>query len=127
MEKGPIRPSNGHLTVTSIEKAKIWGGDAVSIWPLGGGKNDVHFAWLEEGGEFWPCSSTSSRSTVSSEKDLPINRKVVVDGIDCGRMGLEDALEGDGWEVMFKADRFLSVPVSMEKELLDGLRQSFII
>eukprot|EP00957_Ditylum_brightwellii_P209039 15359982-Ditylum_brightwellii.AAC.1 len=115
MQSQPIKPSNGHLAVTNIDAAKEWGGYAASIWPLG---ENVHFAWLEEGGEFW--------SDKTRDRDVN-NMKVIVDGVDCGRFSLEDALEGDGVEILFRAEKFLMVPVSMEEELLRGLKSSFII
>jgi len=116
MENQPIQPSNGHLATTDPEAAKSWGGEAVSIWPLG---ENVHFAWLEEGEEFW--SKQQQRSL--DVKSL----KVIVDGIDCGRMSLEDALESNNKEIMFRADRFLAVPTGLEKQLVQGLRDAFII
>ena len=114
MQKAPVKPSNGHLSVTSIKAAKEWGGDAVSIWPLG---DDVHFAWLEEGNEFWSEKSVQDVNAVT----------VIVDGVDCGRMSLEDALESDNKEILFRADQFLAVPVSLEQKPIDGLRSAFII
>lgn len=100
-----IKPSNGQLAFTSPGLVKD--GEAASIWPLG---DDVHFAWSEDG-------------------DLLQNSagKVIVDGVDCGRMALEDALEGKDREIMFRADRYLAVPVSLQDELLTGLRGAFII
>jgi len=116
MENQPVQPSNGHLATTNPEAAKVWGGEAVSIWPLG---ENVHFAWLEEGEEFWSTQQQSSLDVKSL--------KVIVDGIDCGRMSLEDALESNNKEIMFRADRFLAVPMGLEKELVQGLRDAFII
>ena len=100
----PVKPSNSHLAVTS--PGSVVNGVAASIWPLG---ENVHFAWIEDGGS------------------LSRGKKIIVDGIDCGRMSLEDALEGRDREVLFRADRFLAVPVALETELLDGLRNAFII
>lgn len=100
-----IKPSTAHLAYTSPDQ--IVDGVAASVWPLGG---DVHFAWSEDG-------------------DLLQNSagKVIVDGVDCGRMSLEDALEGCDREIMFRADRYLAVPVSLEADLVNGLRSAFII
>lgn len=110
----PVKPSNGHIAVTSIKKAKLWGGAAASIWPL---DDNVHFAWLEKGGEFWTGRSDQYEGA----------KKVIVDGVDCEGMSLEDALESDNLEIMFRADRFLEVPVKLEKELLSRLQREFII
>jgi hypothetical protein len=115
MRAQPVKPSNGHVAVTSADAAKVWGGDAASIWPLGG---DVHFAWPEEGDTFWP---TASQDRNAKEPN------VIVDGVDCGLMSLEDALESNQKEIMFSAERFLAIPVSLETKLLEGLQSAFII
>mmetsp|Transcript_16533 Transcript_16533/g.47594 ORF Transcript_16533/g.47594 Transcript_16533/m.47594 type:complete len:334 (-) Transcript_16533:375-1376(-) len=116
----PVLPSNGHLGVTCPKAAAEWGGVAASVWPLGGEAYDdgVHFAWFESGGEFWPRPAAGA---VASDN-------VIVDGIDCGRLSLDDALAGDRWEVLFRADRgFLAVPVAFEAELREGFRSSFLV
>jgi len=110
MADAPIRPSNGHLATTNPEAAAAWG-RAASVWPLG---DDVHFAWLAGGGDFWPPQATKAQT-------------VVVDGVDCGRDSLEDALEKKNSEIMFRADRYLVIPVSMQDQLISRLRKSFII
>ena len=109
LRESPVKPSNGHLAVTCPRAASEWG-IAASIWPLG---EDVHFAWFENGGKFWP-----------REK---VDDKIIVDGIDCGQQALEDALMGDNLEVMFSSNRFLAVPLSMEEELRNELKKSFIL
>lgn len=114
----PVRPSNGHLATTYASDAAQWG-EAASIWPLG---NNVHFAWYEDRGNFWPKHAMPAAKAGGGEVG-----RVIVDGIDCGHVNLVDALEGEGCEVLFRADKFLAVPITMEKELRDGLRQSFII
>lgn len=120
----PVLPSNGHLGVTCPKAAAEWGGVAASIWPLGGGESDddgVHFAWFESGGEFWP--RPAARATGGASAD-----GIIVDGIDCGRLSLDDALVGDRWEVLFRADRgFLAVPAAFDAKLREGLRQSFLV
>ena len=123
MADKPIKPSNGHLATTSINSAEQWGGYAASIWPLndnddGSNSNNVHFAWLEEEGGFWPPNKSSSTVKRSS---------VIIDGIDCGRLSLEDALEREDSEIMFSANRYLAIPISMDKQLISRLKQSFII
>ena len=130
--KSPVRPSNGHLAVTSIEDARSWGGSAVSVWPLvtprgvnptaspsqssRSNVDAVHFAWLEKGGVFWPNESINNKT-----------ESVLVDGIDCGRQALDDALKGDGWEIMFNSGSFLSVPASMDRELIAKLKRAYLI
>ena len=109
LRESPVKPSNGHLAVTCPRAASEWG-MAASIWPLG---EDVHFAWYENGGKFWPRHR--------------VEDKIIVDGIDCGRQSLEDALMGDSWEVMFSSNLFLAVPLSMEEELREELKKSFIL
>jgi hypothetical protein len=102
MANQTIKPSNALLAVTS--PGLVDTGVAASVWPLG---DNVHFAWTEDG-------------ALSAGK-------IIVDGVDCGRMSLEDALEGQDREIMFRADRFLAVPIALEAELLAGLRNAFII
>lgn len=118
----PILPSNGHLGVTCPKAAAEWGGIAASVWPLGGDDDDdggVHFAWFESGGEFWPRQTKSGGAAADG---------IIVDGVDCGRLSLDDALVGDRWEVMFRADRgFLAVPSAFDAQLREGLRQSFLM
>ena len=74
---------------------------AASVWPLG---ENVHFAWSEDGEALQKSAG-----------------KMIVDGVDCGRMALEDSLERKNGEIMVRADRYLMVPVSLEAELLAGL------
>jgi len=109
----PVLPRNGHLATTSAEEAARWG-QAASVWPLGEG---AHFAWYADGGTFWP----DHRNDGAGAAD------VIVDGVDCGRMNLVDALEGESCEILFHANRFLTVPASMEEDLREKLRNSFII
>ena len=127
LRKAPIRPSNGHMAVTNADDAKSWGGSAVSIWPLvslprGVQSNNnseetaAHFAWLENGGAFWPNDSVNNEP-----------KSVLVDGVDCGRQALEDALKGDGWEVMFNSECFLTVPASMDRKLITKLKGAYLI
>ena len=115
----PITPGNGHLATTSVDDAAAWG-QAVSVWPL---STDAHFAWYADGGTFWPNHGVSSSSSANKK----LVGDIIVDGVDCGKMNLADALEGEGFEVMFRAERFLTIPMSMEKDLRDGLKRSFFI
>lgn len=93
-----------HLTTTYSTKFR-----SMSIWPLG---ENVHFAWTER------------------EEDMLLssnNNKLIVDGVDCGVMSLEDALERPKGQVMVHADSFLLVPASMEQELISKLKDSFLV
>ena len=99
--KSPVRPSNGHLATTCPKAAGKWG-VAASIWPIG--EDEVHFAWYADGGLFWPRPEGASQD-------------IIVDGRDCGKMSLEDALVGDNWEVLFQTDKFVSIPLKFEDEL----------
>lgn len=111
-EKSPVLPSNGHLATTCPKAASEWG-IAVSIWPIG--EEGVHFAWFGDGGLFWPRNDDACQD-------------VIVDGRDCGEISLDDALVGDNWEVLFRADQgFIAVPIEFEAALRKGLRESFAI
>merc|ERR1719491_1797172 len=137
-KKTPMQPSQCQLFVTDLDVArKRWGGrspnDVVTVWPLmsvsssssststSSGRNEdggdhssgIHYAWPEQGGNF-RSSTTTSRTDI------------IVDGIDCGRMSLEDALEGN-MEVLVQADQFLIVPLSMEEALVSRLKTSFLL
>jgi hypothetical protein len=104
-----LAPSNSRLAVSNPDAAKQWGAQVVSVWPLG---ENVHFAWPEQGSVF------------SNAGAIP---KIIVDGVDCGRMSLEDALESNK-EILFRAESgYLAVPLFMEKELVSKLKGAFII
>jgi hypothetical protein len=103
MQGRPVKPSNARIAFTSPTRLS----KAASVWPLG---ENVHFAWSEDG--------------EALEKSAG---KMVVDGIDCGRMALEDALERKNVEILVRADRYLMLPVSLEADLLAGLKSTFII
>ena len=76
---------------------------AVSIWPLG--ENGVEFAWLENGGIFWPAkiNELNGRSLINA--------------------GLDMALQGDAGEIMFRADHgFIAVPAQLDSALKSCLK-----
>lgn len=83
---------------------------SASLWPLENNtnSNDIHYAWPEQGGV------------------LESTQKMIVDGIDCGKMSLEDALEGE-MQVLVQAQTYLSVPWYMESSLRKGLQRAFLI
>lgn len=103
-----LKPSNSHIGTTCPKEAARWG-KAASIWPIG--EDGVEFAWLEEGGLFWP------------PPDVSIEREVT-SGAGKGEQGLATALQGDAWEIMFRADNgFLAVPSELDDELRVCLRE----
>ena len=108
----PLQINDRHcrLAVTHLESAQKEFGkrNVVSLWPLSADTKNIHYAWPEQGGLFQMDST------------------VIVDGIDCGRMSLEDALEGD-MQVLTQADRFMMIPQSMEQELISKLQGAFLI
>ena len=108
----PIKPSIGHLGTTCPKEAAQWG-MAASIWPLG--EEGVEFAWLENGGLFWPIN----------ESDMKKKRRIVTTttmntggGRKRGDVQLANALQGDAWEIMLRADDgFLAVPTEFDNEI----------
>jgi hypothetical protein len=121
----PLLPSTGpfHLTVTNPKSSILTKPQQqedqipMSVWPLG---DNVHFAWTEQERELlWSRSNNAFLVNASS--------KLIVDGIDCGVMSLEDALERSNGQVMVHADSYLMVPTFMEQELISKLKNSFII
>lgn len=107
---------NGSRSVMMAASGSLANKKAVSLWPLetpvctSASCNSIHYAWPEEEGSI-PKSNT---------------KKLIVDGIDCGKMALEDALEGD-LQVLVQAPSVLLVPKSMESQLRKGLRDAFLI
>jgi hypothetical protein len=107
----PLQPSASQLALSNIESAKKkWGRQVVSVWPLMSDHDVVHYAWPEAGGAFRTDS------------------KIIVDGIDCGKMSLEDALDEEtNMQVLVQAKQFLVVPHSMERQLVEKLQGAFLI
>lgn len=110
-----IKPSTSHLGTTCLKEAAQWG-TAASIWPLG--ETGVEFAWLKEGGVFWP----------NKEGGLQRKRSIVTsstnNGDGRGMEGLPTALQGEAWEIMFRAENgFLAVPAALDKELRASLME----
>ncbi|KAL3767804.1 hypothetical protein ACHAWO_005214 [Cyclotella atomus] len=94
-----VKPSNGHLATTCQKDAAKWG-RPMSIWPIG--DTGVDFIWLASGGVFWPLSDPSKELEIASE---PLQR-------------LDKALQGDAWEIMFRADNgVLAVPAEFDEEM----------
>jgi len=117
LSKELVKPSNGHLATTSIKDASQWG-SAASIWPLDG----AHYAWFEDEKLFFPRPSASSSAAVN-------RNDIIVDGKDCGKNSLEDALRSDSCEVMMytPSNSYLAVPASLDVQLRDALKDSFLI
>jgi len=103
-----------HLATTGNLRSK----KSSSLWPLGNAMttsgSDIHYAWPEQGGLLEP------------NQNVAVTQKMIVDGIDCGKMSLEDALEGD-MQVLVQAPTYLSVPSHMESSLRKGLQEAFLI
>merc|ERR1719296_279210 len=105
-----VKPSNSHVGTTCPKEAAKWG-TAASIWPLG--EEGVEFAWLQDGGIFWPVK----------ENDLnKMKRTIVTSSMEKGAImknsELADALREDAWEIMFRADDgFLAVPAELDEDL----------
>jgi hypothetical protein len=110
MEKDAVKPSIGDLTTSSVTEANKWGA-AASIWPV----KETHYAWLEEKGLFYPRSKNISRD------------ELIVDGKDCGKDSLEDALRANNCEIMISADGYLTIPASFDEDLREALKSSFIV
>lgn len=100
-----VRPSNGILTTTDPTASSI-------VWPLG---DAAHYAWWQQGGAIAADGRSVDRS------------KIIVDGRDCGKDSLEDALRSDSCEILVAAKSFLVVPAHLEEELRQGLQQSFLV
>jgi hypothetical protein len=115
LEKDAVNPTNGHLATSSAKDAGEWG-VAGSIWPV----NGSHYAWFQDGGLFYPRPNGVS-STLVQRADL------IVDGKDCGKESLEDALRSDSCEVMVASDQFLVVPAGMDEKLREALKGSFLV
>ena len=100
-----MKASNSHMGTTCPKEASKWG-QAVSVWPLG--EQGVEFAWIAEGGYFWPNSNEKQTIVTTSSKKQNQN----------GRSTLDFALQGDTWDIMFRADSgFLVVPAALDEEL----------
>lgn len=100
----PLKPSNSHIATTNPKDASLWG-KAASIWPLG--EKGVEFAWIEDGGLFWP--GRTGRSVITSITKVAGEGKY---------SGISSALQVDSSEIMFRADNgFIAVPVELDPEL----------
>lgn len=117
LENELVKPSNGHLMTTSIDDAAKWGSVA-SMWPMDG----AHFAWFQDGKPFYPREDVVGGLGTDNVQEL-----LVVDGIDCGREGLEDALRARHCEILVNASEFLVVPVEFEQEFRTALGNSFLV
>ena len=107
-----VKPSNSHMGTTCPKEASRWG-QAVSVWPLG--EQGVEFAWIAEGGYFWPNDNNKKQTIVTTSSNKQSNNKQSV---------LEDALQGDTWDIMFRADNgFIVVPAEKDEELRGYLKE----
>lgn len=115
LEKETVNPANGHLTTSSSEEAGKWG-VAASVWPV----NGAHYAWFQDQGLFYPRSSSTINRDIQRED-------IIVDGKDCGKDSLEDALRAESCEVLLATDGVLVVPAVMDQQLRDALKSSFLV
>lgn len=134
-----INPSNGHLATSSKTDAEEWG-VAGSIWPMNSNYNTdsngssnsngfggevgrdrgAHYAWFNDKQLFYPRPSTNTNAILSREN-------IIIDGKDCGKESLEDALRAESCEVLIASEEFLVVPASMDSVLRDALKNSFLV
>jgi hypothetical protein len=117
-------PSTNGSVVLATTGRRMTTKNASSLWPLDGSSgvnNGIHYAWSDQGGFLLSTNDDSSTTTSSTS-----SKTLIVDGIDCGKMSLEDALEGD-MQVLVKAPTFLIVPRYMELALREGLQGAFLI
>jgi hypothetical protein len=100
------------MTTTIANTGNLAGKGDVSSWPLMDTTLDkkIHYVWPQKGGLL---------------DEATIGNDIIVDGIDCGKMSLEDSLEGD-MQVLLQAPAYLT-PKSMEQPLREGLQKSFLI
>ena len=116
LEKEAVNPSNGHMATASAKDAGAWG-VAGSIWPV----NGAHYAWLQDGGLFYPRPNGNGATNSIRRDDL------IVDGKDCGRDSLEDALRSESCEVMVASKEYLVVPAGLDEKLREALKGSFLV
>ena len=110
-----LKPSNSHLGTTSRKEAATWG-TAASIWPLG--QKEIGYAWLEEGGLFWPIDERNNGTKRRKIVEANIRNNYGVDN-----RGLANALQVEN-EIMFRADSgFLAVPAELDDELRSRLME----
>lgn len=111
---------NKSRTVVLATTGNLGPKKSASLWPLQSAmtSNDIHYAWPEQGGAL--------ESNKKDDADVGVTQKMIVDGIDCGKMSLEDALEGE-MQVLVQAPTYLSVPSYMESSLRKGLQGAFLI
>ena len=112
--------SNRQKAVELASTGNLVAKKSPSLWPLESSMtsgSDIHFAWPEQGGIL--------QSNKPKDDSRP-TQKMIVDGIDCGKMSLEDALEGN-MQVLVQAPTYLSVPSHMESSLRKGLQGAFLI
>ena len=102
------------MTITIANTGNLADKRDASIWPLMDTSFDkkIHYVWPQNGGLLLDEANDSN--------------DIIVDGIDCGKMSLEDALLGD-MQVLVQAPSYLNVPKSMEQSLREGLQKSFLI
>lgn len=116
--------NNSSRSVVLATTGNLGARKTASLWPLENSftsGNDIHYAWPAQGGLLQSINKNDDSSTNSGA-----TQAIIVDGIDCGKMSLEDALEGN-MQVLVQAPTYLSVPSHMESSLRKGLQGAFLI
>jgi len=104
-----MTPSNSHMGTTCPKEASKWG-KVASMWPIG--EQGVEFAWIAEGLFFWPNSNKKQTIVTTSS-----NKQTLVSTLDI-------ALQGDTWDIMFRADNgFIVAPAEIDEDLKRYLRE----
>lgn len=100
-----MTPSNSHMGTTCPKEASKWG-KVASVWPIG--EQGVELAWIEEGKNFWPSNN---------------KKQTIVTTSSTKQSTLDIALQGDTWDIMFRADNgFIVVPAASDEELKKYLK-----
>jgi len=116
--------SNESKSVLLATTGNLGAKNSASLWPLENAMasgSDIHYAWPEQGGVL-----KANKRSDDSPTDVGATQTMIVDGIDCGKMSLEDALEGK-MQVLVQAPTYISVPSHMESSLRKGLQGAFLI
>lgn len=78
------------------------------MWPIS--EEGVEFAWIAEGEYFWPTNNKKKQTIVTTSSTK--------------QSALDIALQGDTWDIMFRADNgFIVVPAEIDDELKRYLKK----
>ena len=112
---GEYLPMNSNYNIDSngSSNSKGFGGEV-------GRDRGAHYAWFNDKQLFYPRPSTNTNAILSREN-------IIIDGKDCGKESLEDALRAESCEVLIASEEFWVVPAFMDSVLRDALKNSFLI